>query len=114
MAGNEQKRFNPEICENARTDIKVLKQKVFGNGGTGEIGLNTKVEMFDEFRKDFKRVFENFASQLTVKLTVAVISLILASAAQLIYFTVKIENMEKKSVTPTYQSGPYYTKQIKM
>jgi len=114
MAGSEQKKYNPEICENARTDIKALKQTVFGNGGTGQVGLNTKVEMFDEFRKEFKQVFNNFVSQLTVKLVIAVISLILVSAGQIIYFTVKIENMEKKSATPAYQPGPYYAKQIKM
>lgn len=105
------KGFSPERCENCQKLVEKHEKQISGNG---QRGIATKVEMFDEFREDFKRVFENFASQLTIKLFVAVVTIVLASAGQLIYFTIKIENIEKKTITPTYQNESYYLKQIKM
>jgi len=89
MAGE----FNKELCDSTRAVVMKHDKEIYGNGLTG---LKTKVEKFDEFREDFKQVFSNFATQITTRLIYAIITLILISAAQLVYFTVKIENLEKK------------------
>ena len=97
MAG---KGFNPERCENHKTDIKELQDTVYGNGHTG---LVTIAALNSNFRVNFTRFTIGFL-------------LLIAGGflTQTAYLNKKINELEIRTATPTYQPDPYYAKQIKM